>query len=125
MSKNLRCCVGDLAVIVDAFNKCNVGKIVRVVEPYSFDKATWLTGLNDHNDWIVTCPSPLVWTNDDGRRWRRKRGPVPDFALQPIKGIPAQDQQETERPVTEQRARQSEGKEPRRAKPKVLAPMAQ
>lgn len=104
MNRALKCRVGDLAVVIGAYNKCNVGKIVKVVDTYSPDKASWMEGIHDAFDWIVESPSPLVW-GGAGRRWRRKRGPAPDFALQPIRGADESQSVQQVQPVTLKRKR--------------------
>lgn len=81
----MRCKPGDMAVVLDAFNKCNVGKIVAVVEPHS-KTGDLVLPLKEHV-WLIRCCVPLTWTNDK-KRWRRKSGPAPDSALQPIRGLP-------------------------------------
>lgn len=112
MNRSLKCRIGDLAVIVDAHHKVNIGKIVKVVDTYSESKAQWLEGRPVLAfDWIVECPTPLVWSGA-GKRSRRKRGPVPDMALQPIRGLP-----------TAEKAARSEGLRKSHAKPmRVSAP---
>jgi hypothetical protein len=84
----MRCRPGDMAVIVDAFNKCNLGKIVTVIGLH--DGAGDLLLKLDEPVWLVSCCVPLIWSTDK-KRWRRKNGPAGDSALQPIRGIPVED----------------------------------
>jgi len=86
MASQLKCRIGDLAVVIDAFNKCNIGRIVHVVGRCTSDSPLPPSfGSLSNCDWLVQCPTLLTW-DIDGKRLRRKRGPVPDFALQPIRG---------------------------------------
>ena len=84
----MRCRPGDMAVIVDAFNKSNLGKIVTVIGLH--DGAGDLVLKLKEPVWLVSCSVPLIWTNDK-KRWRRKSGPAGDSALQPIRGVPLDD----------------------------------
>ena len=84
-----RCKVGDLAVVVQAKFPSNLGRIVQVV------------GLHDGTGdivytpefspvWLVVASTRLTWTCN-GKRYRRKSGPVPDQQLQPIRGLGSSD----------------------------------
>ena len=78
-----KCRVGDLAIVIKAQHKRNLGKIVRII------------GLDGGNDfvvfrgykhvWQVECVQRLFWTLGK-KRFIRKLGPVPDCRLQPIRG---------------------------------------
>lgn len=93
MTESLKCKVGDLAVVVDSFNKSNIGKIVRVVDTYARAKVPWMVDRHDFFDWIIECPTVMVWSGGKGTRtYRRKRGPAPDYSLQPIRGDEAPEQ---------------------------------
>ena len=84
----MRCKPGDMAVVLDAFNKCNIGKIVTVLELHS-KTGDVILDLNEPV-WLVHACVPLTWTTGK-KRWRRKSGPAPDSALQPIRGLPAEE----------------------------------
>jgi len=81
----LRCKPGDLAIVIKAKNKCNLGRIVRVTQLdqgsgplfYPASTPTWLTESAHRMTWYV-----------QGKRIQRKRGPIPDAHLQPVRGIP-------------------------------------
>ena len=81
----IRCKPGDLAVVIDARYKCNLGVIVQVIElhhgfgdlRYSQEKNAWLARSSKTLKWVV-----------NGKCYRRKTGPVPDAQLQPIRGYP-------------------------------------
>jgi hypothetical protein len=90
----MRCRPGDMAVIVDAFNKSNLGKIVTVIGLHD-GTGDLLLKLKEPI-WLVSCCVPLIWSTDK-KRWRRKSGPAGDSALQPIRGIPVYDSESTSR----------------------------
>lgn len=77
-----RCRPGDLAVVVDAANKANIGRIVKVVALH--DGTGPLAMVRPCAVWMVRAPTPMTWT-DGPKRYRRKNGPVPDSQLQPIR----------------------------------------
>jgi len=79
-----RCKKGDLAIVVSAFNKVNVGRIVRVIELH--DGKGPLAMKNEGPVWLVSCSLQLKWTSRI-KVYRRKIGPVPDCRLQPIRGM--------------------------------------
>ena len=81
----MRCKPGDLAVVVNAQFRSNVGNIVRVIAPHDGIGALRFT--RDGHVWLVVCHRPMTWRMD-GKRYRRKTGPVPDNRLQPIRGLP-------------------------------------
>lgn len=80
--KALRCRIGDLCVVVRASHRANLGHIVQVIAHY--DPAEDDLGMHGA-DWFVTCAVPLTWSQGK-KRWRRRRGPVPDECLKPIRG---------------------------------------
>ena len=81
----MRCKVGDLAVVVRAENRTNLGRIVRVV---GRDDGTGLLRFPGQRVvWTVACHRAMTWYLR-GKRYRRKTGPVPDNRLQPIRGLP-------------------------------------
>ena len=79
-----RCRPGDMAIVIDAVNVSNIGRIVTVVRVY--DGTQPLAG--DGHQWLVTSPVPMLWCNPAepaSPRWERKSGPVFDWQLQPIR----------------------------------------
>ena len=78
-----RCKPGDMAVVIDAANKTNIGRIVKVVAAH--DGSGPLGAIGPKPVWLVQAPTPMTWT-DGPKRYRRKNGPVPDSQLQPIRG---------------------------------------
>ena len=81
-----RCRPGDLAVVINAYNTTNVGRIVKVI---GLHDGKGELNMNDRTDtvWLVGCPAGFLrWARSDGRVWRRKCGPIPDVQLQPIRG---------------------------------------
>lgn len=80
-----RCKPGDLAVVVDADIRANLGRIVRVVALH--DGTGLLGAIGPKPVWLVTAPTPLSW-RDGAKKYRLKSGPVPDLCLQPIRAEP-------------------------------------
>jgi hypothetical protein len=82
---NLRCKPGDLAVVIDAKYKRNLGIIVKVIEMddrtgpvrYALETPVWLAESQKAITWVV-----------NGTRYSSNRGPIPDAQLQPIRGAP-------------------------------------
>ena len=81
----MRCKAGDLAVVVSAEIRRNVGIIVRIIAPH--DGAGALRFTRHGHVWLVAAPRPMTWTLH-GKVYRRKTGPVPDNRLQPLRGLP-------------------------------------
>jgi hypothetical protein len=81
----MRCKPGDLAVVVSAELRCNVGIIVRIIAPH--DGAGAIRFRHHGHVWLVAAPRPMTW-HMHGKVYRRKTGPVPDNRLQPIRGLP-------------------------------------
>jgi hypothetical protein len=78
-----RCRPGDLAVVIDAHNQTNLGRIVQVIGPD--DGKGDLKFPKDMLVWIVESHKNMCWQVGK-RKVRRKRGPAPDAQLQPIRG---------------------------------------
>lgn len=79
-----RCRVGDLCIVIQAVHPSNLGHIVRVLAPYDpqgcdLDMA--------EADWFVESSQPLTWSRGDRHFWLRRRGPVPDEYLQPLRAV--------------------------------------
>ena len=77
------CKPGDLAIVVQAYNACNVGTIVKVLR------------LNGDQSALCTPGADVIWlaeaahllTYDYGGVLKTERtGPVPDSYLRPIRG---------------------------------------
>jgi hypothetical protein len=83
-----RCKPGDLAVVIEAANHANIGRIVKVVALH--DGKGPLGAIGPRPVWMVKAPTRLTWT-DGPKRYRRKNGPVPDSQLQPIRGVNMHD----------------------------------
>jgi len=79
------CRPGDLAIIVVAQNAPNLGLIVRVLQRHSGRGK--LAMKNVGLLWTCECARPMIWTVKD-RVFLRKRGPVPDSFMRPIRGEP-------------------------------------
>ena len=82
----MKCKVGDLAVIVAADFKSNIGNIVKIIAP---DDGKGICDWSKQGlAWVVTAARPITWVIN-GKRYRRKIGPVPENRLQPIRGVKA------------------------------------
>jgi hypothetical protein len=79
----LRCKPGDLAVVINATHRCNLGLIVRVIELQNCKGKIFFP--RDKPAWCAESQRQMTWVID-GKRYRRKRGSVPDSQLQPIRG---------------------------------------
>lgn len=81
-----------MAVVLSAFHKSNVGRFVSIIELYASTgeaNLDWVPPV-----WLVKSNAPLVWTRGEGL-WSGNQGPVPDSALQPIRGLSTSDIQAT------------------------------
>jgi len=79
----MKCKAGDMAVVLSAFHQSNVGMFVNVVKLY--DGASDVNMGCEQAVWLVESNAPMTWTKG-GKVWHGHRGPVPDSALQPIRG---------------------------------------
>lgn len=92
----MKCKPGDMAVVLSASHKSNVGRFVSVIELYASTgdaNLDWAPPV-----WLVESNAPLMWTRGKGL-WIGNKGPVPDSALQPIRGLSKRDIQATCLPV--------------------------
>ena len=79
------CKPGDLAVIVDAYNPENIGTILKVIKPHWNQRAL----SKEPGDFLWTAEAPRLMTYARKEKlFFRKRGPVPDSLLRPIRGNP-------------------------------------
>ena len=79
------CQPGDLAIVVQAYNACNVGTIVKVLRLNGDQAALYTPGA----DVIWLAEAAHLLTYDYGGELKRERtGPVPDSYLRPIRGNP-------------------------------------
>ncbi|MFZ4480117.1 MAG: hypothetical protein ACOYNZ_09540 [Rhodoferax sp.] len=81
----MKCKPGDMAVVLTAFHQSNVGTFVNVVGLY--DAAGGMNLGHGKPVWLVQSYAPLTWRTGK-KLWRGNKGPVPDSALQPIRGMP-------------------------------------
>lgn len=79
----MKCRPGDMAVVLSAVHKSNVGKFVSVLKLYDAHDVVDL-GCGQPV-WLVHSHSPLTWRTGK-KLWFGTQGPVPDAALQPIRG---------------------------------------
>ncbi len=76
------CRPGDLAIVINAQNSANIGLIVRVLHrDFGCNPAMKHRG----PIWTCECAQPMIWTSSR-RIFLRKRGPVPDSCMRPIRG---------------------------------------
>ena len=80
----MKCEQGDLAVVVSAVYKMNIGLIVRVIELHDGKGSLTFKGIGPI--WLVSCSRRMKWTLHN-KIYRRKIGPVPEYLLQPIRGM--------------------------------------
>jgi hypothetical protein len=83
--KKVRCKLGDLAIVISAKNKRNLGIIVKIID--ADDRKGALRYPLGTPTWLVESQKPLTWVVD-GKRHSYHRGPVPDAQLQPIRATP-------------------------------------
>ena len=83
--KKVRCKPGDLAIVISAKNKRNLGIIVKIID--ADDRKGALRYPLGTPTWLVESQKPLTWVVD-GKRHSYHRGPVPDAQLQPIRATP-------------------------------------
>jgi len=85
----LYCKPGDTALVVHAFNKENLGLIVRVLSTYPDQQE--LTAPPGAHLWQVSSTTPIVYECANGRFMQCNTGPVPDYCLRPITNCRNQD----------------------------------
>lgn len=85
----MKCRVGDLAIVIDAFHRGNLGHIVRVIGTHD-GTGDIVFPVESGHVWLIEAARPLTWSMHE-KRFRRKVGPAPDSQLQPIRGTPADD----------------------------------
>jgi hypothetical protein len=83
----MKCRVGDLAIVIDAYHRCTLGHIVRVIAPHD-GTGDIVFPVETGQVWLIEAIRPLTWSKN-GKRYRRKVGPAPDNQLQPIRGTTA------------------------------------
>jgi hypothetical protein len=83
-----KCSVGDLAVVINAHNATNLGRVVRVIRLQESSDSIRLPASNGVV-WFVRLVGRgrMTWSQKDSTKtWRRAAGPAPDSYLQPLKG---------------------------------------
>jgi hypothetical protein len=85
----MNCRPGDLAIVVRAENKQNLGRIVHVVQEHDGAGDLVLDERVYGHVWLVEAERPLVWRRA-GKRVRRRRGPAPDDYLLPVGSTPSE-----------------------------------
>ena len=85
----MNCKIGDLAIVVNAQYRCNIGNIVRILAPH--DGTGNINFFDQGQVWVAECARPMKWEGC-GRIYRRRRGPVPDNRLQPIRSSGIDDE---------------------------------
>ena len=81
----LNCNIGDLAVIVDAFNTENIGTFVKILRIHPNQRRIF----KPEGDllWMVESCRPMVY-DLNGKITKRMKGAAPDSVLRPIRGLP-------------------------------------
>ena len=82
-----RCKPGDLAIVVRACHPSNLGVIVKIIGLHD-GKGDLSYPADAGTVWLIESSKPTTRIQF-GKRYRRKRGPVPDNQLQPIRGNPS------------------------------------
>lgn len=77
----MNCIPGDLAVVVDSSISDNVGLFVTVIEPYSGP----LILVESSTVWRCKAKGSIAYRNIAGQVFELSDGPVPDWALRPIR----------------------------------------
>lgn len=77
------CRPGDLAIVISAQNTSNIGLIVRVLHRNSGRGNLAMKKVGPL--WTCECARPMMLTMHD-KVFLRKRGPVPDSYMRPIRG---------------------------------------
>lgn len=88
-----RCKIGDLAIVVSAYHRENLGLIVRIIGPH--DGVVPGIGPLDVAGpyWLVEGVRPMIYSNNR-RRLETKLGPAADSTLEPIRGRCSEKQAE-------------------------------
>ena len=81
--RKLNCRAGDLAVIVDAFTPENIGMFVKVLGKHRNQSACPAEDVI----WLVQATQPMRYEKL-GKITHKRKGPVPDTWLYPIRGYP-------------------------------------
>ncbi len=103
----MNCKKGDLAVVVDAYNPGNIGTILTVIRSHRNQKSLKVEP-GDHI-WLVSAPRPMTY-ECSGTLTYRKKGPVPDSYMRPIRGLPlgGKENNALSKPVKRGKVRQKE-----------------
>lgn len=83
MTGKPNCKPGDLAIVIQAEQRINLGAIVEVL--HLCDRTADLRYPDDQLIWIVRCSRYMKWVYR-GQNFYQKEGPVPDAALRSIRG---------------------------------------
>ena len=81
------CKPGDMAIVVQAEQRNNLGAIVEVIR--LCDRSGDLAYPDHLLVWIVRCSRYMKWVSR-GKNFYRKEGPVPDSVLRAIRGAGSQ-----------------------------------
>jgi hypothetical protein len=79
----MKCKAGDLAIVIDAINPENIGRIVNVVRLQNEKDDLKIEGQG--TIWYVKAFNPMTWTVGKVIH-HASAGPVPDSYLHPIRG---------------------------------------
>lgn len=76
-----KCFLGDLAIVVTAYNKVNIGTILKVISqhPNQFE----ISAPDEDTLWTCQAHHPMVY-DLDGEKIKQHQGPVPDAYMHPI-----------------------------------------
>ncbi len=79
----MKCKAGNLAIVIDAINPENIGRIVNVVRLQSEKDELKIEGQG--TVWYVKAFNPMTWTVGN-QTHHACEGPAPDDFLHPIRG---------------------------------------
>lgn len=78
----MKCQPGDLAFVIQSTIPENIGLLVEVIEPYRNERVQLL---EEGFQWRCKAKGRISYTNVSGQRLELVDGPIPDWALQPIR----------------------------------------
>lgn len=85
-----RCKPGDLAIIIDAFERENIGRIVEIIRQ-ARDGEFW-NAVGAQVTWIIRSARPILCSNKGGKTSLVMERPFADEFLRPISGVPVEDE---------------------------------
>lgn len=96
------CKPGDLAIVAEAVVPSNLGRIVRVLRPYSQSEFPRYGGEDDLPSWAVESVGSMLAESHSGiiTGYTMVR-PFYDHCLRPVSGLPDTEQTDEREPIKE------------------------